>query len=576
MKNMFSYKATFLFIFSCISFFQCRKVNDTVIKDILVVNDISPTGGQPGTAVTITGEGFSLILNDDTVLFNGKAGEIIKTTDTSIHVIAPQGGNTGKIKVIVRNKKAEGPVFTYLKADQPQITSISPKTGWDYTLNSVTITGKNFGKDRNKVTVTFDGKTASLQSFSPTKLIVSPPKHAQGKVKVVVKVGDIVSNAVDYIYQLKPEIFNIFVHGWDPGDSRYYFISVKNLTHEDLKNTLTINGKEVKVDSVFRQGSAEYDLNPAGEKIITSYYVPKSVGYVSIMDFTITANGIKSESYRYINEPDIIDFISNDYERIINPGDTVTIGGIYLGTLKKGSVVELWDSLENTHYAPDPKILSWDDYKVKIIIPATYPIPPGARHLRLKLKENGKEAKVYMRFLVPCPKLNEVYTGQYQYPNQDGQPYGIQLFPDGTMDFSSSYDDYAGTYTYDCTTKEVKMDFAGHGVIVKAIRESNALTHFTFIKSSGFSFLNGKLNTTWNQNLDNTTWQLANPLGTSTFITFKAENKVSLDQGQQESTYTRKAGTIRFTIDRIHYFATIDGNTMEGVWPNGIWQATKQ
>lgn len=186
-----------------------------------------------------------------------------------------------------------------------------------------------------------------------------------------------------------------------------------------------------------------------------------------------------------------------DGDRVMNLGDTVNISGIYMGTLKEGSVIELWDSLEQTHYMPDPKILAWDNYKIKTIIPSSYDIDPGTKgSFRLRLKENGKVDKVYMRYAIPCPELNEVYTGEYQYPNTQNQPYAFEFTGVDSMYFTSSTDRYPGTYAYTCSSKEMKMDFAGHGVIVTAIRENNALTHFDFIKSAGFDFVSANLNTT--------------------------------------------------------------------------------
>ncbi|HRN56219.1 MAG TPA: IPT/TIG domain-containing protein, partial [Agriterribacter sp.] len=195
----------YFLLIAFIVFSQCRKVNTTEMNR-LAVNDITPTGGAGGDLVTITGEGFSLILTEDTVTFNGSSAQIKKVTDTSMEVVAPQGGSTGKVIVKVRNNIAEGPVFTYLASDAPQIISIDPAAGWDYTTTAVTIKGKNFGDDRNKVSVTFDGKSASIQSFSATTLIVAPPEHIPGKVPVIIQVNGISSNIVNYTYQQVPVI----------------------------------------------------------------------------------------------------------------------------------------------------------------------------------------------------------------------------------------------------------------------------------------------------------------------------------------------------------------------------------
>lgn len=566
-------------ILGCIILFsgiQCNKIEDPFYQYSLAIEKIAPTGGNAGTEVTITGTGFSTVLNENKVQFNGKEATVSKATATSLIVKAPADGSTGKVTVTVNHITAEGPVFTYLAPDQPMISSISPDVGWDYTLNSVTINGKNFGNDQQKAVVTFDGTSASIQSFSDTKIIVSPPTHEAGKVDVVVKAGTVSSNAVRYTYQIKPVIRSIYLDEW--GDHTNYFIAVDHMSSNNIDVTITINGHPASADYFFRKGTDQYQTEPAGDKVATRFYVDNEIGYVSIMDFVVTSNGMSSAPYRFINTPKIDQIRSkDDADNLIRPGDTVVIDGRYLGKKNQTSKIELWDSTGQIHLTPDPAILSWDEDEITIDLPADYNVPAGKSFLRLHLEENGRATDGAFYYMKTCPALAEVYTGYYQYPNQSKQPYGIQFFADGTMDFSSSYDDYAGIYTFDCTTNEVTLDFAGHGVIVKAIRQNNALTNFHFIKSTGFSFLDANLNTTWNQNLDGTKWNLQPPQINSTVMSFASGNKVSFDQSQNPSTYTRLAGTIRFTIDAVKYFATITQKTMQGENSNfQTWSAEKQ
>lgn len=395
MKTHSFFKMTIILIFSCIAFLQCRKINDTEINDRLVVNDISPTGGKPGTLVTIKGIGFSLILTEDTVKFNGKPAQIKKVTDTSMEVVVPQGGSTGKIIVMVRNKKAEGPVFTYLKENQPQIISISPKVGWDYTLNAVTITGKDFGDNKNKVSITFDGKAASLQSFSSTKLIVSPPKHSTGKVNVVVKVNGNSSNIVHYIYQQKPEIHHIYKH--QKGNTIFYFLAVSNLDANDAGLKATVNGHAVKIDAVYRKGSDEYQTEPEGDKIglkesdvdqfVSSFYA----------DFVVSSNGIKSDPGHFENDPVIKNVTCKGKEAYhFGAGDTVTVTGKYFSPDTKNGKIELWTkSIPVNQLQPDPKVLSWSNTKIKMVIPDykfNYDQQVKTIALKLWIRTNGQSA----------------------------------------------------------------------------------------------------------------------------------------------------------------------------------------
>lgn len=284
---------------------QCNKIDDPFYKYELAIENISPTGGAAGTQVTITGTGFSIILNENTVTFNGKEAQVTQGTATSLLAEAPAGGTTGAVSVTVHGQTAEGPVFTYLEEGQPQILTIDPPVGWDHTTTAVTITGNNFGDDRDKVTVTFDGNPASLQSFSATELIVAPPQHEAGKVPVVVTADGKSSNTDYYTYQQKPEIFGVDINGWSgaPGNEKYYFIAVRNLAAENEKNTLLVNGHEVKIDAIFRNGSDIYDREPPGEKIMVSVaHLVQSAGADAAIDFVVIANGIASEPFHFINE----------------------------------------------------------------------------------------------------------------------------------------------------------------------------------------------------------------------------------------------------------------------------------
>src|SRR5690606_7217628 len=159
--------------------------------------------------------------------------------------------------------------------------------------------------------------------------------------------------------------------------------------------------------------------------------------------------------------------------------------------------------------------------------------------------------------------LNEIYTGEYQYPESIRQPYAIEFFGNDSMYFTSSYDRYGGNYVYDCSTKEVTMDFAGHGVIVKAVRESDALSNFNFIKSTGFNFIGANLNTTWNQNLDGTKWQEDVVLRTPLELEFAPGNKVGVQGRGVWYDYVRRNGTITFSLEGKKFFGYIENDKME-------------
>lgn len=135
-------------------------------------------------------------------------------------------------------------------------------------------------------------KRGFITIISVTKLVVSPPKHAIGKAPVLVKIDDLASNAVNYIYQIEPVVKGIYVGAH--ADSRSYILAVQNVAPTDANNKLYINGTEVEITGILRQGTPEYDHEPVGDKVVTDHSVPEAVDYVAIMDFEIESNTKKT------------------------------------------------------------------------------------------------------------------------------------------------------------------------------------------------------------------------------------------------------------------------------------------
>lgn len=59
-------------------------------------------------------------------------------------------------------------------------------------------------------------------------------------------------------------------------------------------------------------------------------------------------------------------------------------------------------------------------------------------------------------------------------------------------------------------------------------------------------------------------------------MSFESGNKESFDQSRMGTTYKRLAGTVRFTIDGVKFFAIIVRNNMAGENSNSAtWTAEK-
>ena len=168
-------------------FYGCKKSSGGNNPPLVVtpsVSGINPASGPVNTSVTISGSNFGTDISKVAVSFNGTSAAVQTVTATAITALVPAAAISGNVTVTVNGQAATGPVFT-VTVPAPSITAISPTTGPQNT--PVTITGTNFGTDISKVTVSFNGLAATVQSVANTQIVaLVPPKANTGKVQVTV------------------------------------------------------------------------------------------------------------------------------------------------------------------------------------------------------------------------------------------------------------------------------------------------------------------------------------------------------------------------------------------------------
>jgi YD repeat-containing protein len=165
----------------------------------LVVLGVSPSGGPPGTQVTISGTGFT---SGATVSFNGAAASGATVTPTAITVSVPANATTGPVTVTTSSgTSSSASPFTVQAKAAPTVTSISPKiveaATYSYTGNPVgfkppkkpiTISGQNFDPALTKVFIngrfTSQPNVSCSASGSCSSLTVIPPVVGSGKLVV--------------------------------------------------------------------------------------------------------------------------------------------------------------------------------------------------------------------------------------------------------------------------------------------------------------------------------------------------------------------------------------------------------
>ncbi|HXC82174.1 MAG TPA: IPT/TIG domain-containing protein [Trebonia sp.] len=163
------------------------------------ISSLAPAKGSAngGTKVTIHG---SNLVGVKSVTFGGKAGtKIAVTSTTSLTVVVPKGTEGKKVNVVVTAAGGTSNAATYLYADTPHISSLSPAKGTHNGGSKITIRGGNFVGVKS---VTFGGKACTkITVTSLSALTVVVPKGTEGtKVKVVITAAGGTSNSVLYLY----------------------------------------------------------------------------------------------------------------------------------------------------------------------------------------------------------------------------------------------------------------------------------------------------------------------------------------------------------------------------------------
>jgi hypothetical protein len=150
------------------------------------VSTVSPASGPAagGTNVTITGANFQ---SGATVSFGGTASPQVTFNSATQLTARTPARAVGAVTVTVTNpgglSGSKANAFTFV-ANSPSISSIGPASGTTAGGTVITITGADF---QNGAVVAFGGVAAPSVTFnSSTRLTVTTPAHATGKVAVAV------------------------------------------------------------------------------------------------------------------------------------------------------------------------------------------------------------------------------------------------------------------------------------------------------------------------------------------------------------------------------------------------------
>lgn len=147
-----------------------------------VISSLSPPSGAVGVQVTISGSNFGASQGSGSVSFNGTQATINSWGAMSIVATIPSGATTGNVVVFASGVNSNGISFTVW----PSISSLSP--GFGPVGTPITIGGLNFGSTQGSSTVTFNGVTAAVSSWSSSSISTVVPNGATTG-NVIVTVG---------------------------------------------------------------------------------------------------------------------------------------------------------------------------------------------------------------------------------------------------------------------------------------------------------------------------------------------------------------------------------------------------
>ena len=172
-------------------------------SSISIIN-VTPGQGPVGTAVTISGTGFSTTPSQNAVTFNGTAASVTSATSTQLQVTVPAAATTGLIAVTAPAGSATSalPFTVTAGSGAPAITSFTPSVGQAGT--SVTVTGTNFETVPTQNRLTFNLGRAVVGTATATSLGATVPGLGTSGRLTVVTPGGTAQSANDFFAPPSP------------------------------------------------------------------------------------------------------------------------------------------------------------------------------------------------------------------------------------------------------------------------------------------------------------------------------------------------------------------------------------
>ena len=334
------------------------------------VTALLPAIGPVGSQVQINGSGFGASQGSSTVVFTGSnaTATVATWSDTQITVTVPATTTTGPLKVVEGGVTSNTSIV--YTVPPPQITAITPTSGPIST--HVTITGSGFQTTVGSSTVSFNGRTATIVSWSDTQIVAAVPSSATTG-PITVTVNGILSN-LDVAFEVPNPIVTAVVPSGGP-----------------VGTQVQINGSGFG----------------ASQSIVAFYSLPFGSANATVVSWsdtqivatvpaTATTGGVKITAGGVTSNTNIVFTIPAPQVTGIAPasgavGTVVTINGSGFQTTKGSSTVDFNGYSAST--------TSWSDTQILATVPSNASSGP------VKVTVNSVDSNQDAEFSMPNPTV---------------------------------------------------------------------------------------------------------------------------------------------------------------------------
>lgn len=163
-----------------------------------VISGFSPTSGEVGDSVTISGSNFGESVSTNVVTINGAVAEISSASSNEIVAIIPSGGTSvGKITVTANGAMATSSGDFTIEDDEVSLSILS-FTSSGSAGSTIAIIGTGFSTTASENVVTIGGVTATVSAATETQLMVVVPINAVSGVITVTVSGSKVTSSTSF------------------------------------------------------------------------------------------------------------------------------------------------------------------------------------------------------------------------------------------------------------------------------------------------------------------------------------------------------------------------------------------